>query len=94
MLDVDIVADAVVLLEACDFLVDGDLQHAPEVHIDDPVKGLFAVVGHDYGAGEDPFELVALVLLVLPGVDLVELLDHVEHGVLPHDFAGSVNSQE
>ena len=94
MPDVEIVAAAVVLLEVWDFLTDGDLQHALEVHIDDPVKGRFAVVGHDYGADEDPFELVALLLLVLPGVDLVDRVDHVQHGVLPHDFAGSINSKK
>ena len=92
MLDVEVVAEAVVLLEVGNFLADWNLQHAPKLNIEDPVEGRFAIVCHDYGIDEDLLELVPLLLLVLAGVDLVDTVDCVQNRVLPHDFAGSVNS--
>ena len=94
LLDLEVVAEAVVLLEVGDFLADGDLEHAPELNIEDPVEGRFAIVCHDYGIDEDLLELVALLLLVFAGVDLVDTVDDVQDRVIPHNLSGSVHSKE
>lgn len=69
--DLEVVAE-VVALKVEGFLADRDLEHAPKFNIEDPVESLFAIVAHDYGANEGLLELVALLLLVLVGVDGVD----------------------
>ena len=89
-----VVADTVVLLEVGNFLADGDFEHAPGHHIEDPIEGRFAIVRHDYGVDEDLLDLVALLLLVFAGVLLVDTVDDVQDRVIPHNFSGSVHTKK